>query len=123
AGPAERVVGDVLRRAARLGAEAVVVRAVTADDAHVWTATQLLADAERVAGGLLARHSPGTRIATCLPNGPEAILLQLGVALAGMGRGRGNPRAGRPELEPALRLSGAARIYAAEDAGGNPAAD
>ena len=123
AGPAERVVGDVLRRAARLGPSDPLVRAVTPVDEHVWTAAELLTDAERVAAGLLARHSPGTRIATCLPNGPEAILLQLGVALAGMVLVPINPRSRPPELEHALRLSAAACIYAAEDAGGNPAAD
>jgi fatty-acyl-CoA synthase len=123
AGLAEQVIGDVLRRAARLGGEDTLVRTVTVEEQHTWTAAELLADAERVAAGLLAGHSPGTRIATCLTNGPEAILLQLGVALAGMVLTPINPRSRPPELEHALRLSGAASVYAAEDAAGNPAAD
>src|SRR5688572_1859999 len=102
AGPAERVVGSVLRRDARLGPSDPLVRAVIPGDEHVWTAAELLHDAERVAAGLLTRHSPGTRIATCLPNGPEAILLQLGVALAGMVLVPINPRSRPQELEHAL---------------------
>jgi fatty-acyl-CoA synthase len=120
---AERVIGDVLRRAARLGPTDPLLRTVTPAEEHVWTAARLLADAERVAAGLLDRHEPGTRIATCLVNGPEAVLLQFGVALAGMALVPINPRSRLPELDHALRLSGAAAIYAAEDAGGNPAAD
>ncbi|NEM05720.1 AMP-binding protein [Geodermatophilus normandii] len=123
AGLAEHVVGDVLRRAARLGPADPLVRTVTPSEEHTWTAAELLADAERVAAGLLARHEPGARIATCLVNGPEAVVLQLGVALAGMVLVPVNPRSRPPELEHALRLSGASAIYAAEDAGGNPVAD
>jgi fatty-acyl-CoA synthase len=116
-------VGDVLRRAARLGPADPLLRTVTSAGEQSWTAAELLADAERVAAGLLARHEPGARIATCLVNGPEAVLLQLGVALAGMVLVPVNPRSRPPELEHALRLSGAAAIYAAQDAAGNPAAD
>ncbi len=119
----ERVIGDVLRRAVRLGPADPVIRTVTTDGEQVWTAAELLADAERVAAGLLARHRPGTRIATCLVNGPEAVLLQFGVALAGMVLVPVNPRSRGPELEHALRVSGAAAVYAAQDAAGNPAAD
>jgi fatty-acyl-CoA synthase len=122
-GLAERVVGDVLRRAARLGPEDPLVRTVTPAEDHVWTARELRSDAERVAARLLHRHVPGTRIATCLTNGPEAVLLQLGVAVAGMTLVPVSPRSRPGELEHALRLSGAAAIYAAEDAAGNPAAD
>ena len=119
---AERVVGDVLRRAARLGGGDPLVRAVTPAGDVVWTADELLVDAERVARWLLARHSPGTRVATCLANGPEAVLLQLGVALAGMVLVPVNPRVRPPELEHALRLSGAACIDAATEVAGNPIA-
>ncbi|MFB9323566.1 class I adenylate-forming enzyme family protein [Cryptosporangium minutisporangium] len=122
-GLAERVVGDVLRRAARLGPTDIVVRAVTPSGETVWTAAELLSDAEGVAAGLLARYAPGDRIATCLVNGPEAVLLQLGVALAGMTLVPVNPRSRPQEIEHALSLSGATAIYAAEDAAGNPAAD
>ncbi|MCO1659051.1 acyl--CoA ligase [Pseudonocardia sp. S2-4] len=119
----EQVIGDVLGRAARLGPADPLVRTVTPHEERVWTAAGLLADAERVAAGLLARHDPGARIATCLVNGPEAVLLQFGVALAGMVLVPVNPRSRGPELEHALRLSGAEAVYAAEDAAGDPAAD
>lgn len=122
--PAEAAtVGDILRRAARLGPDDSLVRTVTPDAEHQWTARELLADSERVAESLLSRHDPGTRIATCLANGPEAILLQLGTALAGMTLVPLNPRARPQEIDHALRLSEAACMYAAEDAAGNPAAD
>jgi acyl-CoA synthetase (AMP-forming)/AMP-acid ligase II len=123
AGLAEHVVGDVLRRAARLSPAGPLVRVVTPAGEQLWTAAQLLGDAEQVAAGLVARHPPGARIATCLTNGPEAILLQLGVALAGMVLVPINPRSRPSELGHALLLSGATAIYAAQDAGGNPVAD
>ena len=90
---------------------------------ETWTAAALLADARAVAAGLLRDFVPGSRIATCLGNGPEAVLLQLGVALAGMTLVPVNPRSRPAELEHALRLSGAVCLYAAVDAGGNPVAD
>ncbi|MCW2684553.1 MAG: Fatty-acyl-CoA synthase [Blastococcus sp.] len=120
-GPVEGVLGDVLHRAAQEGPEDVVLS--TPSTGETWTAAELLADARAVAAGLLRDLAPGSRIATCLGNGPEPVLLQLGVALAGMTLVPVNPRSRPAELEHALRLSGAVRLYAAVDAGGNPAAD
>ena len=120
---AERVLGDVLRRAVRLGATDPLVRTVSAIGEDTWTAEQLLHDAERVAASLLTRQPAGTRIATCLANGPEAILMQLGVALAGMVLVPVNPRSSQSELEHVLRLSGASEIFAADEVAGNRAAD
>src|SRR4051794_4563158 len=105
AGPAEDVVGDVLRRAVRLGPGDVLLSAP--ETGERWTAAELLADAEAVAAGLLARHRPGDRIATCLGNGPAPVLFQLGVAMAGMTLVPVNPRSRPAEVEHALRLSGA----------------
>ncbi|MFG2088624.1 AMP-binding protein [Spirillospora sp. NPDC048824] len=112
----EAVVGDVLRRAARLGPDDVVLtvpagRGPEGRAAESWTAAELLADATAVAGSLLLRHPPGTRIATYLANGPEAVLLQFGVALAGMVLVPVNPKARPDELAHALGLSEAARLY------------
>ncbi|WP_243737353.1 class I adenylate-forming enzyme family protein [Blastococcus xanthinilyticus] len=115
--------GDVLRRAARLGGGDPLLRVPGPAGDAVWTAAELLADAERVATGLLARHAPGTRIATCLANGPEAVLLQLGVALAGMVLVPVNPRSSAPELEHALALSGAASVHAAVEVAGSQVAE
>lgn len=120
-GPVEGVLGDVLHRAAQEGPGDLLLS--TPATGETWTATQLLADARAVAAGLLRRCAPGSRIATCLGNGPEAVLLQLGVALAGMTLVPINPRSRPAELEHALGLSGAVCLYAAEDVGGNPVAD
>ncbi|MGY1652601.1 class I adenylate-forming enzyme family protein [Geodermatophilus sp. SYSU D01119] len=120
-GPVGGVLGDVLHRAAREVPDDLLLSTPATGEA--WTAAQLLADARAVAGGLLRDLGPGARVATCLGNGPEPVLLQLGVALAGMTLVPVNPRSRPAELEHALRLSGAVRVYAAEDVAGNPVAD
>jgi fatty-acyl-CoA synthase len=121
AGPVEGVLGDVLRRAVGRGPADLLL--TTPDTGESWTAAELLADAEAVAAGLLARHAPGARIATCLGNGPAPVLAQLGVALAGMTLVPVNPRSRPAEVEHALRLSGAVLALAAEEVAGNPVAD
>jgi fatty-acyl-CoA synthase len=108
----EAVVGDVLRRAARLGPDDPLLTALDATGADVrWTAAGLLRDAESVARALLRDHPAGAPIATCLTNGPEVVLLQLGVALAGMVLVPVNPQSRPAELAHALRLAGAVRLY------------
>ncbi|RBY90243.1 acyl-CoA synthetase [Blastococcus sp. TBT05-19] len=119
--PVEGVLGDVLHRAAREGADDLLL--TTPATGESWTAARLLADARGVAAALVRDLAPGSRVATCLGNGPAAVLLQLGTALAGMTLVPVNPRSRPAELEHALRLSGAVRVYAAVDAGGNPVAD
>ncbi|WP_116450579.1 class I adenylate-forming enzyme family protein [Blastococcus litoris] len=120
-GPVGGVLGDVLHRAAREAPDDLLLS--TPATGETWTAAELLAEARAVAGGLLRDLEPGSRIATCLGNGPEPVLLQLGVALAGMTLVPVNPRSRPAELEHALRLSGAVRLYAAVDVAGNPVAD
>lgn len=120
-GPVGGVLGAVLHRAAREAPDDLLLS--TPETGETWTAAQLLADARAVAGGLLRDLEPGSRVATCLGNGPLPVLLQLGVALAGMTLVPVNPRSRPAELEHALRLSGAVRLYAAEDVAGNPVAD
>ncbi|WP_369138146.1 class I adenylate-forming enzyme family protein [Modestobacter versicolor] len=121
AGPADGVLGDVLRRAVRLAPDEVLLS--TPGTGESWTARELLDAAGSLAAGLLDRHAPGARVATCLGNGPAAVLLQLGVALAGMTLVPVNPRSRPAEVEHALRLSGAALALAADDVAGNPVAD
>lgn len=114
----EHVIGDVLHRAARISPEAPILRVVAADGTETaWTAAGLVADAERVAGMLLDSHRQGARVATCLPNGAEAVLLQMGVALAGMVLVPINPKVRPPEMRHALELSGAECIYVAPEVG------
>jgi fatty-acyl-CoA synthase len=108
----EAVVGDVLRRAVRLGPDDPLLTALDGSGADVrWTAAGLLRDAESVARALLRELPVGAPVATCLTNGPEVVLLQLGVALAGMVLVPVNPRSRPAELAHALRLTGAARLY------------
>src|SRR3954454_19317113 len=117
----EGVLGDVLHRAVQEGPEDLLL--TTPATGETWTATQLLTEARGVAAALLSRWAPGARIATCLGNGPEPVLLQLGVALAGMTLVPINPRSRPAELEHALGLSRAVCLYAAVDVAGNPVAD
>ncbi|KQS68887.1 class I adenylate-forming enzyme family protein [Modestobacter sp. Leaf380] len=118
---AEDVVGDVLRRAARQGPDDVLLR--TPGTGESWTAAELLADASALAAGLLELAAPGDRIATCLGNGPAPVLVQLGVALAGMTLVPVNPRSRPAEVAHALGLAGVRLAVAAEDVAGNPVAD
>lgn len=111
----EAVVGDVLRRAARLGPADVVLTTIGSGGEHSWTAARLLEDAEAVATSLLRRHPVGSHIATFLSNGPQAVLLQLGVALAGMVLVPVNPKSRPPELEHALTLASAVTVHVDND--------
>lgn len=106
----------VERLLVRAAAEAPGERALTVpDEGGAWTFAELLRDARAVAFGLLAAHQPGDRVATMLPNGASAVLLQLGTALAGMTLVPLNVRTTPAELEHALGLSGASVLYTAGD--------
>jgi len=104
----ERTVGAALRHLAATAPGRTVLTGIEpGTGTRSWTAAQLLHDAERVAGALLRHHTPGDRVATSMTNRAEAVLLQFGVALAGMVLAPVNPRSRPAELEHALRLSGA----------------
>jgi fatty-acyl-CoA synthase len=77
----ESTVGMALREAAdRFASATALVEGVPVPPAQRrrWTFEQLLADAERVAGGLLERFEPGERVAVWAPNIPEWVLLEFG---------------------------------------------
>jgi fatty-acyl-CoA synthase len=76
-----------------------------------WTYAEFLADIERVARALLARYEPGDRVALWAPNSAEWIILQQGVALAGMVLVALNPAYRARELEFVLRQSGAVVLF------------
>src|SRR5262245_47689235 len=80
----EVTVGAVWREAASDHADATALVAGVPGDDRRWTFTELLADAERTARALLARFGPGERVAVWAPNVPEWLLLEFGVALAGL---------------------------------------
>lgn len=76
-----------------------------------WTYAEFLGDIERVARALLARFAPGDRIAVWAPNSAEWIVLQQGVAMAGMVTVALNPAYRTRELEFVLRQSGAVGLF------------
>jgi fatty-acyl-CoA synthase len=76
-----------------------------------WTYAEFLADAERVARALLRRFSPGDRIAVWAPNSAAWIVLQQGVALAGMVLVALNPAYRVREVGFVLRQSGAVGLF------------
>jgi fatty-acyl-CoA synthase len=121
----ETTVGMVLREGAeRFASAAALVEGTPghAEDRRRWTFETMLADAERVAGALLERFEPGERVAVWAPNIPEWILLELGVALAGMVLVTVNPAYRSKELEYVLRQSRASGIFLVREYRGNPMA-
>jgi fatty-acyl-CoA synthase len=84
------------------------------DTRQSWTYAELLADAERVARALLATFAPGDRIAVWAPNSAKWIVLQHGVALAGMVLVALNPAYRAREMSFVLRQSAAAGLFCPE---------
>jgi fatty-acyl-CoA synthase len=79
-----------------------------------WTYTEFVRDAERVARGLLAAYSPGDRIAIWAPNSAEWVILQQGIAMAGMVLVALNPAYRSREVEFVLRQSGTTAIFCSD---------
>jgi fatty-acyl-CoA synthase len=76
-----------------------------------WTYAEFVADSERAARALLARFSPGDRIAVWAPNSAEWIILQQGISMAGMVLVALNPAYRARELEFVLRQAGAVGLF------------
>ncbi|MDX6252017.1 MAG: long-chain acyl-CoA synthetase [Kribbellaceae bacterium] len=76
-----------------------------------WTYAEFVADSERAARALLARFSPGDRIAVWAPNSAEWIILQQGISMAGMVLVALNPAYRARELEFVLLQAGAAGLF------------
>ncbi|WP_028654483.1 AMP-binding protein [Nocardioides sp. J54] len=104
---------DLLRHAAATVPErtALVDYGPDPDRRRAWTYAELLRDAERVARALLLRYAPGDRIAVWAPNSGEWVVLQHGVALAGMVLVALNPAYRTREMAFVLRQSGAAAVF------------
>jgi len=81
------------------------------DTARRWTYAQLLAEAEQCARWLGTRFQPGERICVWAPNIPEWMILQYGVALAGLVLVTANPALRPPELAYVLRQSRSSAIF------------
>src|SRR5438105_2258786 len=77
---------DTIRHAASTVPDRVALVDCVVDLAarRQWTYAGFLAESERTARALLTLFSPGDRIAVWAPNSAEWIILQQGVALAGM---------------------------------------
>jgi fatty-acyl-CoA synthase len=109
--------GDLLREAAAAAPDRLaLVDAVPFRDARrEWTYTDLLADVERVARALLARYERGERIAIWAPNSAEWVVLQQGIAMAGMVMVAINPAYRAHELQYVLAQSGAVALFLVDD--------
>ena len=78
-----------------------------------WTYAEFVAAAEQAARALLARFSPGDRIAIWAPNSAEWVILQQGISLAGMVLVALNPAYRTREVQFVLKQSGAAGLFCA----------
>lgn len=88
--------------------------AITDRDGDV-TYAELFAAAAGVASQLSAAGiGPGDVVATVIPNSRRAVSASLGVALSGAAEAPINPKLSAEEAAHCLRLSGAARLIAAE---------
>lgn len=112
--------GDALRRAAALAGDLIALVEVTpphmasvtgaSTTDRRWTYAELLADAERCAGWLLARFKPGQHVCLWAPNVPEWVIVQFGAALAGVVLVTANPALREEELRHILQQSDAAGL-------------
>jgi fatty-acyl-CoA synthase len=76
-----------------------------------WTYAEFVADAGRVARALVAKFEPGDRIAIWAPNSAVWIVLQQGIAMAGMVLVALNPAYRTREMRFVLKQSAAAGIF------------
>lgn len=109
--------GEVLRAAAAAHGEHVALVEGHADAAsrRRWTYAALLADAERSARALLNVFKPGDHIAVWAGNSPEWVIVQYGLALAGMVLVTVNPAYRASELGYVLRQSRARGVFHGRD--------
>ena len=109
-------VGDLLRNAAAAAPDrvALVDGRVDPTERRQWTYAELLAAAEATARALLARFSPGDRVALWAPNSAEWVIAQQGISLAGMVLVPLNPNYRSQELTYALNQSRAAGLIHAD---------
>jgi fatty-acyl-CoA synthase len=109
----ETTVGDLLREAAAMvpTRPALVDAVEDTPTRRTWTYAEFLTDAERAARALLARFSPGERVAIWAPNSAHWVILQQAMGLAGLVLVPVNPAYRARELEYVLRQSGAAGLF------------
>ena len=113
-------VGGLLRDAADDSPDLVGLVAGVPGVDRRWTFAEMLVESEKVAAALLARFSPGERVAVWAPNLPEWVLLEFGAALAGVVLVTVNPAYQRHELAYVLGQSGSSGVVMVADWRGNP---
>ena len=87
---------------------------------RVWSYSELLHDAERLARALSTRHAEGARVTVFAGNIPEWLLLQFGCALAGVTLVTANPAYQARELKYVVEQSESEAIYFVDNYRGNP---
>ena len=109
----ESTIGEQLRAAAAEFPDrmAVVEGIRDREKRRRWTYAQLLDTAEKVASGLLSKFKPGEHIAVWADNLVEWILLEYGVALAGMVLVTINPAYKYRELEYTIQQSDSVGLF------------
>lgn len=105
--------GGVLRAAAAVHPERIALIEGHPDEGsrRRWTYAALLADAERSARALLNVFAPGDHVAVWAGNSPEWVIVQFGLALAGMVLVTVNPAYRPAELGYVLRQSRARGVF------------
>ena len=118
-------IGDLLRAAANSAPDrvALIEGVPDAGSRRQWTYQQLLQESENVAHGLLARFEPGSHIAVWAQNLPEWVILEFGIALAGMVIVTVNPAYQAAELQYVLSQSKARALVCVDGYRGNPMLD
>ena len=109
----ETTCGGVLRAAAAAYPERIALVEGHPDPARRrrWTYAALLAEAERTARALVSVYAPGAHVALWAGNSPEWIIVQYGLALAGMVLVTVNPAYRPAELAYVLRQSRARGVF------------
>ena len=122
ADPAPVTIGEMLRASVARAPDQPALKELGYDGAigRTWTYAQLLADVERLARALAARHAEGARIAVYANNLPEWVLLELACGLAGVTLVTVNPAYQKRELKYVLEQSRSEAIYYVADFRGNP---
>ncbi len=115
-------IGELLREAAERAPDrlAIIQGVPDLERRRTWTYAQLLAEAEDVARALLDAYAPGDHIAVWAQNIPEWVVLEFGVALAGMVIVTVNPAYQQSELNYVLTQSKAKCLFTVDGYRGNP---
>ena len=113
ADPTPVTIGEMLRATVARAPDQPALKELGQDGMvlRTWTYAQLLADVERLARALAARHAESARVAVYANNIPEWVLLELACALSGLTLVTVNPGLQKRELKYVLEQSRSEAIY------------